>query len=80
MAAYGKRSKQYFQCDSCGVESSFDRFEGCCTDPDCGKELCRDCLLGCQECNGEFCEEHFGINAPEHVCQHCCNPREQNVA
>ena len=79
MASHGKFSKQYFQCDHCGNEGSFDLQEGRCAHPGCEKDLCGGCLHSCLICDEEFCPEHtFQAFAPgllymaQHMAGYVC--------
>lgn len=84
MAAHGKRNHQYFQCDHCGDESSFDLHEGTCSAEGCEKELCVGCIHDCKDCDGAFCPEHIVaipvsalLHTAEHVCLTCHSKRRQ---
>ena len=87
MASYGKLSNQYFQCDACGDESSFDRHEGNCQFAGCEKELCCGCIHDCKDCDREFCPEHIVaipvsglLHTAEYVCTACYSKRQQRKA
>lgn len=73
----GKGAHQYFSCDCCGLEGSFDLSEGHCAV--CGDgEICAGCSHMCSVCEREICADHIlatpfagVLHTATHTCVEC---------